>query len=213
VDVRARSPEQKEERRTQILQAAGVSLLRGGWSSLRMESVAAAAGVAKGTPYLYWDSRESLFLELCAREYAAWWRQVVAGLPSVARTPDAVADLLVDTLLPREVLLALAGLLHVVLEVHASADAVWAFKSSLLQGGLETSAALAAHLEGLSPEAAARFLLRAHAAIVAYRPMSQPPPLVAEVLARPEFWPLVVEVSPALRSLFRDLLWAARRSS
>jgi AcrR family transcriptional regulator len=212
-DVRARSPSQKEGRRAGILAAAATVLVRDGWDGVRMEDVAAEAGVAKGTPYLYWDSRESLFLDLLAREYAAWFQVVVDGLPGVAATPEAVADLLVDSLLPRPALLELVGLLHVVLEVHAGPAAVARFKESLLVGGTAAAAALAAHLGGWSEERAVAFLLRVHAAIVAYRPMSSPPPVVAEVLAQPRFAPLRTTFAPALRSLFRDLLWAGGRSS
>ncbi len=49
-----------EARREAILAGARRALLRGGLERTTMDEVAAAAGVAKGTPYLYFSSRADL---------------------------------------------------------------------------------------------------------------------------------------------------------
>ena len=51
-------------RREQIIAAGMACFARSGYHATTMADVAAQAGVSKGTPYLYFDSKEALFLAL-----------------------------------------------------------------------------------------------------------------------------------------------------
>src|ERR1700719_68792 len=51
-------------RREQIIAAGLACFARSGYHAATMADVAAQAGVSKGTPYLYFDSKEALFLAL-----------------------------------------------------------------------------------------------------------------------------------------------------
>ncbi|MEW6690312.1 MAG: TetR family transcriptional regulator [Pseudomonadota bacterium] len=59
---RALAPEHKTERRTAILQAAEALLRRDPSASFAVEEIARRAGLAKGTVYLYFGSREEVLL-------------------------------------------------------------------------------------------------------------------------------------------------------
>src|SRR5260370_25955431 len=50
--------------RNQIIAAALTCFARAGYHVTTMADVAAQAGVSKGTPYLYFDSKEALFIAL-----------------------------------------------------------------------------------------------------------------------------------------------------
>ena len=54
----------RSARRGQILAAALACFARTGYHATTMADVAAAAGVSKGTPYLYFTSKETLFIAL-----------------------------------------------------------------------------------------------------------------------------------------------------
>ncbi|WP_041795278.1 TetR/AcrR family transcriptional regulator [Pararhodospirillum photometricum] len=58
----------KEARPAEVLEAALETFARKGFSATRMDDVAARAGIAKGTIYLYYPSKEALF-EAVVREY------------------------------------------------------------------------------------------------------------------------------------------------
>jgi AcrR family transcriptional regulator len=62
-----------EVRRQQILQAAGELFAERGVSDASMAQVAQAAGVAKGTPYLYFDSKDQLLSELRTSYLQEWY--------------------------------------------------------------------------------------------------------------------------------------------
>ncbi len=59
----------REERADRILDAAAELMLRWGYNKTTIDDIARAAGVAKGTIYLHWKTREDLFTALMQREY------------------------------------------------------------------------------------------------------------------------------------------------
>ena len=61
---RARSVEDKDLRRAQLIAAATQLFADADFDAVTIARVAARAGVAKGTAYLYFATKESLFLEL-----------------------------------------------------------------------------------------------------------------------------------------------------
>jgi TetR/AcrR family transcriptional repressor of uid operon len=73
-------------RREQILTAAVACFARAGYHATTMADVAAQAGVSKGTPYLYFDSKQALFLALHEE-----WDCGLAGRvdAAIATLPDA----------------------------------------------------------------------------------------------------------------------------
>lgn len=56
--------QKKQERRRELIDAALMVFDRDGFSAAKMEDVAAAAGMAKGTVYLYADSKVALFQDV-----------------------------------------------------------------------------------------------------------------------------------------------------
>jgi AcrR family transcriptional regulator len=69
---RARTQEDKTFRRIQILDAAEKHFHEVGYEAFSMASLARLAGVAKGTLYLYFTTREEVFLTLYNRSLVRW---------------------------------------------------------------------------------------------------------------------------------------------
>jgi len=61
----------RQERAERILDAAAALILRWGYNKTTIDDIARQAGVAKGTIYLHWNTREELFAALMKREKAA----------------------------------------------------------------------------------------------------------------------------------------------
>ena len=59
----------REQRADRILDAAAELMLRWGYNKTTIDDIARFAGVAKGTIYLHWKTREDLFMALMRREY------------------------------------------------------------------------------------------------------------------------------------------------
>ncbi|WP_051713206.1 TetR/AcrR family transcriptional regulator [Actinoalloteichus caeruleus] len=69
-DDAAASGDTRRDRAGRILDAASALTLRWGYQKTTIDDIARAAGVAKGTIYLHWKSRDALFLALLRRERA-----------------------------------------------------------------------------------------------------------------------------------------------
>lgn len=209
---RARSADAKDQRRQQLCVAARDLADRGvPLSALTMADVARSAGLAKGTTYLYFSSKEALFLEILIEEIDGWVAELVPGLERLATDrpadlPGALAELLTTTLLARPRMLRLLGELHG-LEAGVDVDTARRFKERLAAAILAADAAARA-LPGFAEGDLARLLLRTHALVVGLAPMSAPAPAVATVLADPALVWMRVDLGPELRGALTDWLRA-----
>ena len=97
---RARSAEAKRLRRESIVDAAIRLLDRVGHDRVRMDDLAAEAGLAKGTLYLYFKQRSDVFLAVADRSLHEWLASVDAHVrPDLRRRGGyALADAFVAPL-------------------------------------------------------------------------------------------------------------------
>lgn len=210
---RARTIEAKRERREQILAVAVDLLATEPYERLTMASVAAAAGLAKGTPYLYWRTKEELFLAALSDEYSQFWQSLRDALAGLGPEEARIASVIAREIVSRPRLVSLLGLAHVVLERHAPLEAVIAFKRNLLAGGLLVAGALCESLPWMTMERASRLLVRVHGMTVALRQMCDPCETVARALAEPDLAPFRIDFESELHEVVLDLLIAARARS
>jgi len=205
---RARSVEARAERRDEILDAAEELFAEQRFAELHMARLAKEIGLAKGTLYLYFPSKESLFLAVVQRLLDAWFAAVGERLSRHAFIdPDALALELTETLVERPRLTRLLALLHAVLERNISEEDAFEFKAFLARRMSRTGIELERLIPTLEPGQGARLLLHVHALVVGLRQVSDPSPAVERALDRPELRHLQinfeVELCAALAALFR----------
>src|SRR5574341_379573 len=70
--TRQQDASRRQERAQRILDAAAALILRWGYNKTTVDDIARQAGVAKGTLYLHWKTREELFGALMNRENVEW---------------------------------------------------------------------------------------------------------------------------------------------
>ena len=97
----ANDPQSRAARRGAILAAALDRFARQGYGDTRLEDVARAAGVAKGTLYLYFPNKQALFEGLVTSAISPALADAAALLPHFTGTTRALLDLLVDLLVTR----------------------------------------------------------------------------------------------------------------
>jgi AcrR family transcriptional regulator len=127
---RARTPDQKNMRAQAVLDAAWALFQDQDFDAITVARIAERAGLAKGTVFLYFASKEALFLEALRRELAAWLLEFNAWLELAAPSQDArlMAGQFAASLHARPSMLRLLAMLHSQLEPNAGLDAVIAFK-------------------------------------------------------------------------------------
>ncbi|MFF1611540.1 TetR/AcrR family transcriptional regulator [Amycolatopsis sp. NPDC058278] len=145
---RARSAEQREERRRTILDTALKMLDEMPVAEVSLNELSRRVGLAKSNVLRYFESREAVLLELLDRALRDWLAEVsgevAAGVAPDRPAPEraeAFAAVVSRSLARRTVLCDLIGAQAGVLEHNVSTDVVVRFKRSAL-GGLDAMAEL-----------------------------------------------------------------------
>lgn len=183
---RAVRDEQKEQRRNHILDVAW-RLFRGNpYETITMAQVAREAGLAKGTVYLYFKTKEHLFLAILQREFAGWFTAVNEQLAalSVPSTPAQIARLFTDSLAARPALIRLFSLLHLVLERNIDYETALGFKQTLREQMEQTGILLEMQLPFLAPGEGGGLLLQIYALMLGVQQMADPAPVIRQIWQR-----------------------------
>lgn len=187
---RARSPEQKAARRSQILKAAADHFCNERFENISLVDIARQAGVTKAALYRYFPSKEALFLALYLQQLE---RLVESALPQGGPLWEQLTRLLVN----HPLFCRLTAVLHSVLEQNLDKPQAREFKQQLLQHfsrlavWLQTSYSLA-------PERAVFLLLQVQQALIGCWVLSHPSPIVEDVLKEPSLSLFKVDFEKAL---------------
>jgi len=205
---RAYRPEEKELRRQDIL-AGALELFRDTpYPDLRMTDLARRLGLGKGTLYLYFPTKESLFLAVLQAEMGAWFEHAarrLAATPAGA-PPIPVAEGLVQELVARPLLPELQALLHGVLERNVPVAEAAAFARFLQAGVTRVGARLEQVLPGLPRGQGPVYLIRFHGLVMGSQLMASRPPTVRAALQGEEMAIFDFSFEDVLRGAAVDLL-------
>ncbi|MGH8378656.1 MAG: TetR family transcriptional regulator [Gammaproteobacteria bacterium] len=205
---RAVTDTQKQARRADILKVAMACFDELSYDVLTMERIAADADVAKGTLYLYFHSKEEVFLALYEQELERWFDELDAGLEKNSHNAsfDSVVQLMSDSLADRPAFLRLIAILHTVLERNVDHATVRRFKTRLKERVLHTGALLEASLRFLKPGQGADLLLKINALVIGFQHLAEPSEVVEAVLKEPDLALFRVNLTEQLLGALRTLL-------
>jgi AcrR family transcriptional regulator len=206
---RARSDDDKQERREAILATAAAMYDRDpSFGAFTMAGLAKEAGLAKGTLYLYFRTKEELFLALLEAGFHAWFDDVDARLESAtaAWTQDDAADAIVRSIRGREALARLLSIMPAIVEHNVEFDAALRFKRHVMQRAGVTGSRLEARLPWLRAGDGARFLVHLHALVIGVWQLAEPSPVIRRVMESPELAAARVDFEQDLRFLLAALL-------
>ncbi len=189
---RARSRQDKDLRRAQLIASATQLFADEDFDAVTIARVAAQAGVAKGTAYLYFATKESLFLELVRAEMSLLLVDLTQkldpgrpGFPaSQANAVKSVPAVIARSLTERLVLRRLLVLLHSVIEPKIDAATALEFKIFLRDLLQEASLLMAQRIPGLTVDKASILMLQIHALVISLTQLAEPPPVIAQVMAQ-----------------------------
>lgn len=160
---RASSPTEKHERRSAILAAAQSLVAAHGRAIASVAEVAREAGVAKGTVYLYFRTREEIFLAL----HGAWMGRMFDRFDALfdGRRLDgaAIGREMSAAMCSERHGLMLATTCHSVMETHIEMEPVIAFRTGLAARLASSGRLLERRFTRLKRGAGARLLVRAYA--------------------------------------------------
>ncbi|MGW0538443.1 TetR family transcriptional regulator [Streptomyces sp. NPDC003032] len=175
---RARSAEQRLERRRQILAAAAAMLTEMPVAKLSLNELSRRIGLAKSNVLRYFESREAVLLELLQAEMRDWIAEVEHTTGPVAGTPyergDQLAQTLAASLAGRPVLCDLLSAQAAVLEHNISTEVAIRHKHVAWQSTQILVEQVQRHLPELGTEGAYRLVETTLLTAMAAWPCSRP---------------------------------------
>lgn len=174
MQVRAINAQDKELRREAILDAAESLWLSQPERMANVAEIAAAAGLAKGTVYLYFRSKEELLLAIHERHVEDFFRRITQRTQTIPNMVisdmfDATRDFLTAT----PAFLPLAALCHSMLERHIPLEIGYAFEERTLN----RLTSVVEQLRGHFPTLSVNLMLQSYALILGLWQLLRPTPL------------------------------------
>jgi len=162
--ARAKSKEDKQQKHLAIMNAA-LELFKQQQSLPTVATIAQASGQAKGTVYLYFSSKESIYLALLARDYHSWFEQINHSLAN----QGGLSELLVAFLqypLQEPSFLNLANLSSAMLEPAVDPQCLSEFYDSFNHQSLTLAQAISQQFSQLTPHQSLSLVSDSHALIL-----------------------------------------------
>lgn len=186
IKQRAISSEEKLERREAILIAALELLAKDDYHDISIARIAHKAGVAKGTIFLYFQTKEELFLQLQIREYKAWFEDINNRihilLRQKKRSIDEFVKIVVASAGQHPMLIRLTPILHVTLEHNVDYKTALEFKRFLLNEMQTTGRLIEQYLPFLPKNGGAQLLMDLQILLIGLIQVSHPAPVVQQVI-------------------------------
>ena len=209
--TRAVAPEDKSERRAAIVQAAEALLRRDPAGTTAVEEIARRAGLAKGTVYLYFGSREEVLLAVHEKQTHEVFDVVERSLAA----PDADSRRVVreglEYLRAHPEFYPLAGNCRGMLDTNIGTAAALAFKIGIGTRLEPLGARIEALYPGLRAGEGAALLMNSYALIIGLWQQADPPLCLRKVMQRPEMAVFRIDFEKQLEQALLDLWEAAAR--
>ncbi len=200
--IRAVLEKDKESRYQDFLAAGSRLYSLKDFEDISVSSICQEAGLAKGTFYLYFDTKEDLFLELTLSQMTIWSDTINVSLVDLGKNPgpEQFAKVLAESFRTLPQLPRLLQMLHAVLERNASEEAILRFKTTLAEKNEVQSAILSSMFPKLSAEKIHLLMLFCQVALIGTWQFANPPPRVRSILEKNGFERFLFDYEAALYS-------------
>jgi AcrR family transcriptional regulator len=209
---RARSDEQREQRRHAILSTAAAMLAEMPVAELSLNELSRRVGLAKSNVLRYFETREAVLLELYATAWSAWLDRLDTLLPPPAAkgSPRAryerVAAVVTASLVADPLVSELISVSASVLERNVSVDVARRHKAASVANSDRMADQLRRSLPELSPDAAWRAAGGVLVAVGGVWPLTNPTEAMLCVFEDPQMARFRMDFATALEEVLSVIL-------
>jgi TetR/AcrR family transcriptional regulator len=208
---RAVAPEQKSERRAAIVRAAEELSRRDPSCGCSVEQLARKAGVAKGTVYLYFGSREETLLAVHEKQTHEVFDAVEKALTAPGASAESVLRAGMRYLKAHPQFYPLAANCRGMLDSNVSTEVALAFKLGIGKRLQTLGARIEEIYPGLKAGEGAALLMNSYAMIIGLWQQADTPLSLRPVMERPEMRIFKIDFEKQLNAALLDLWEAAAR--
>jgi AcrR family transcriptional regulator len=208
---RAIVPEAKNERRAAIVGAAHALLHRSPAGTFSVETLARRAGLAKGTVYLYFRTREEVLLALHERQSHELFDVLEQALASPGAGARSVLAAGMGYMRTHPEFYPLAGNCRGMLDTNVSVQAALDFKIGIGRRLAAIGSLIEALYPGLASGEGAALLMNSYALIVGLWQLADTPLALRNAMDRPEMAIFRMDYEHQLTAALLDLWQSAER--
>ena len=208
---RALGAGEKSERRAAIIDAAEQLLHRDPAATFPVEALARRAGLAKGTVYLYFRTREEVLLALHEKQIHALFDVLARALARSRADARSVVRAGLRHHGAHPEFYPLAGNCRYMLDTNVGAAAALAFRLGLAQRLAAIGERVEALYAGLRPGEGAALLVNSYALIIGLWQQADTPAVLRDAMRRPEMKIFRIDFEKQLEQALLDLWEAAER--
>lgn len=203
---RARDPQDKAARRQSILDAAWRLLDERAAQLPSVSQIAKEARLAKGTIYIYFETREEIYLALLETQFLAWLKSIQQFVSEKTVDIAMLAKHICEFAADHRKFMRLAASSNAILEQNLSYEAAKAYKQNLADGLVNTGKALETQLDAVPEGTGIQMLTEGYTVVLGMWSFSEPPEMVRKVIKQEQLELFDIDfVSQAADALVR--LW------
>lgn len=184
--LRARRPEQKQQRYQAILDAAHALALRDGIATVTLTAIAAEVGMHKSALLKYFGTREEIFLRLAETDWLTWADGLVTELRRGPVDEGRLVDALTASLVERPLICQMFTTHSALrLERNVPLEAARRSKNAAMRAVGEVADVVHAAFPALDRDAALELLITTGLMAAGLWQVAHPPPVVAALFEQP----------------------------
>jgi AcrR family transcriptional regulator len=185
IKKRAISEDQKLEKRNNILKTALELFKNSSFDEINMEEIAKKTGVAKGTVFLYFKTKEELFLSLANDEIGKLFIDLNNSLIELNKKECSINDLLSiikNSTANKPFLIRLTAILNIILEKNIDYKTASNFKITLHNNIVKTGTLLEQYFPFFKPGYGSKLIMWIYILIIGVQQASDPSPVSQKVI-------------------------------
>ena len=212
---RAIKEEHKLERKQVILTTALQIFKNASYNEVTMSAVARKARLAKGTLFLYFPTKEEMFLALMEGQLIEWFDGVDAAFDSLKGKSSitAVVALFVNSLKERVEFTRLLAIHSTILEQNVSYESIFKYKQIIMQRLAGTGAQLEKSLPFLKAGQGAHIILQCQALVVGLWHLTDPSPTACKVIEKEVLTAFKLDFNIEFQDILTSLLYGIEKQS
>jgi AcrR family transcriptional regulator len=184
---RAISEEQKLERKNHIQNTALKLLKIKSYNEINMESIAKEANVAKGTVFVYFSTKEELFLSIAEKMFNELFENINQSLLKLTnknQTKEELSKIIPAYLKTNPILTKLIAILNTTLEKNIDYDTAYKFKKMMHDNIIHTGTIIEKLLPELKSGYGIKIMLWGYILIIGIQHVTDPSKIAKEVIEK-----------------------------
>ena len=209
---RANDDTQKRVRRRVIIESALSLFEEAGGHLSTVAAIAERSNIAKGTVYLYFKTREEIYLALL-EEFINGWFDVIETVDGGSMGIDAIVSCSCAYIESRPVFMNLASIFNGILEKNINYEIAYSFKVNLRDRVFSTGGVISSQFPEISHEMAVKLILRSFALSIGLWQIAEPAPILKQLLKKDELKLLKIDFMTELQEGVSGIWQEALRKS